>query len=226
MLNKASLLTMDSFLSSSLCTSQFTLNQMLGAMTSFNSCPEYIEEANLEELIAGNTNEGFVKVFEPGPVHHAWVDIFNQIDSALEHEHFSLTRHYKVTECMRQPPEELSQWCQGYLKGSQLTQSIWQEDFNLLDTIPDFKIGHDLVLECDACLNLIAMFADWEKALQANRDPELLKAQVLNICRSIEQGVVLFYQLGISFNEIKIDAIDFELLNIDNEIDNFIDLDV
>ena len=31
---------------------------MLGAMTSFISCPEYIEEANLEELIAGNTGEG------------------------------------------------------------------------------------------------------------------------------------------------------------------------
>jgi len=226
MLNKTSLLTMDSFLSSSLCTSQFTLNQMLGAMTSFISCPEYIEEANLEELIAGNTDEGFIKVFEPGPVHHAWIDIFNQIDTALEHDNFSLTSHYHVTDCMEQPSQQLSQWCQGYLKGTQLTQSIWQEDFNLLDTIPDFKKGHNLILECDACLNLIAMFADWDKALEANNEPKFLKSQVLNICSAIEQGVVLFYQLGISFNEIKIDAIDFDLLNIDKEIENLNDLGV
>jgi yecA family protein len=221
MLNKKSLLTMESFLTSSLCTSQLTLNQMLGAMTSFISCPEYIEEANLEELIVGNTDEGFIKVIEPGPVHHAWIDIFNQIDSALEHEHFSLTRHYQITDCMNQPPEQLSQWCEGYLKGSQLTQNIWQEDFNLLDTIPDFKKGHNLILECDACLNLISMFADWDRALKVNNNPELLKSQVLNICSSIDQGVALFYQLGISFNEIKIDVIDFDLLNIENlkEID-------
>ena len=107
----------------------------------------------------------------------------------------------------------MSQWCQGYLKGSQLTQSIWQEDFNLLDSIPDFKKGHNFILECDACLNLISMFADWDRALKVNNDPELVKSQVLNICNSIEQGVALFYQLGISFNEIKIDARDLEDIN-------------
>jgi len=217
---------MNTFLTSSLCTSDFTLDEMLGAMTSFISCPEYIEEANLEELIAGNTDAGFNKIYEPGPVHHAWVDIFNQIDSALASDCFSLSRHYKIIGEAHKPSEELSQWCKGYLKGSQLTQSIWQEDFSLLDAIPDFKKGHNLVLECDASLNLIAMFADWEKALKINDDPIALKNQVLNLCYSIEQGVSLFYQLGIAFNEIKIDEIDFDLLNIEKENDDNINFDI
>lgn len=226
MLNKSSLLTMNAFLVSGICTSDFTLNQMLGAMTSFISCPEYIEEANLEELIAGNTDEGFNTIFEPGPVHHAWIDIFNQIDTALTSERFSLSKHYGLSEYDVTPPELLSQWCQGYLKGTELTQSIWQEDFNLLDTIPDFKKGHNLILECDACLNLIAMFADWDKALEANNDPELLKSQVLKLCNSIEQGVILFYQLGIALNEIKIESIDIDLLAIDSEVESWIKLDI
>jgi len=217
MLNKSSLLTMDAFLLSSLCTSGFSLDQMLGAMTSFISCPEYIEEANLEELIAGNTQEGFNKIYEPGPIHHAWIDIFNQIDSALSENRFSLSKHYGLLDGAQKPTEQISQWCEGYLKGTQLTQSIWQEDFNLLDSIPDYKKGKDLVSECDATLNLIAMFSDWQKALKVNKDPKILQTQVFQICNSIEEGVVLFYQLGIAFNEIKIDASDFELVNIDEE---------
>jgi len=217
---------MNAFLASGICTSDFTLNQMLGAMTSFISCPEYIEEANLEELIAGNTDAGFNTIFEPGPVHHAWIDIFNQIDTALTSKRFSLSKHYGLSEHDLKPPEALSQWCQGYLKGTELTQSIWQEDFNLLDTIPNFQKGKNLTLECDASLNLIAMFADWEKALGANNDPELLKSQVLKLCNSIEQGIVLFYQLGIALNEIKIESTDIDLLAIDSEVESWIKLDI
>ncbi|PAJ73312.1 hypothetical protein CJF42_16460 [Pseudoalteromonas sp. NBT06-2] len=226
MLDKSSLLTMDSFFRSSFCTSEFTVDKMLGAMTSFISCPEYIEEANLEELIAGNTEVGFKQLFEPGSVHHALIDIFNEIDNALVNDRFSLVMHYNVDDSMQEPPAGLSQWCEGYLQGAQLTNGIWQEDFNLLDSIPDFKKGRNLAEECDACLNLIAMFADWQKALKINEDPILLKTQVLNLCCSIELGVCLFYQLGLALNQIKIESIDFGLFNIEKETDDVANLGV
>ncbi|SFD01065.1 UPF0149 family protein [Pseudoalteromonas denitrificans] len=200
------------------CTSGFTIDNMLGAMTCFISCPEYLEEANLEELIAGNAEEGFKQIYGPGPIHTAWVDIFNHIDTALSQGEFSLIKHYKLSTQDECPSLGLAQWCEGYIKGTQLTYSIWQEDFNLLDSIPHFRKGANLAKECDATLNLVAMFADWQKALELNENAHELKAQVMKICSSIELGVGLFYQLGCALSEIKLDVsdCDFELFEIDD----------
>ncbi len=215
MLDPICLNELKSLLQSEKCNTGFCIDTMLGAMTSFLSSPEYIEEANLEELVVGNIENGFKALFEGGEHHHAWITILNQLDQQLSENRFSLFKLYNIREDMKVPPNAFSKWCKGYLMGYKLNENAWQCEFELLYLAPENECMYEVAENCDATLNLIAIFADWQNSLTDQTQLENLKQNMLYLIGSIDQGVSLFYRVALLFENLKITPDEGDMIAIE-----------
>jgi len=200
--------TIKSFLASDKCTNNFTFDRMLGAMTSVLSCSEFVSEYELAELVVGNLDVGFEEISEEGDIRTAWLQIFNQLTEQLVTEEFSLTRLYSISDDAIAPPEEVAQWCDGYLQGYLLTQNIWEQDFDEMLSASEFDEAENIVEECEATLNFIATFASWQDALEQNKEPEKLQFHVLQIFETISESMMVTHKLSIMLEDLKLNSDD------------------
>jgi uncharacterized protein YecA (UPF0149 family) len=158
--------------------------------------------------VVGDLDVGFEEITEEGDIRTAWLQIFNQLTEQLVTEEFSLTRLYSISDNAIAPPEEVIQWCDGYLQGYLLTQNIWEQDFDEMLSASDFDEAENIAEECEATLNFIATFASWQGALELNKEPEKLQSHVLHIFETISESMIVIHKLSIMLEDLKLNSDD------------------
>ncbi len=91
------------------------------------------------------------------------------------------------------PSEELSHWCDGYLRAYWLTEEAWLEAYELLGS-EDFA---DLDEEHMAFLGIMEALADWDQALEKNENPDFLRSSLPLLFETIDETVVKMHRLAL-----------------------------
>lgn len=176
------------------------IHQLQGMITAFNSCPDYVSEADFIFEVMGECDDGLDQWFEEGELRTAWITCLNEIDEALALDTFSLDELYSVDNTTQAPSPEFRSWCDGYMRGVLLTEFRWKEIFETLNS----EELSGLKQEHESMLSLLACFEDWGQALKDNKDPERLKQGFLAMIKTLEGGVKFFHKLGLHMEEYQL----------------------
>ncbi len=200
--------TVKEFLASEYYTGDFNFDQLLGIIVATLSCSEYISDAEVAQLILGDSEQEFDLWFEDKNIRSAWVTIYNEYTEQLVAETFDLQELYPLAKDAIQPTQALSDWCDGYLHGYLLTEVIWLDDFDLLSGDPEFEQSQTIIDDCEACLNLMATFANWDGVLKESELSEQLQGSISEIYQALIKGCKIRHKLGLMLEDEKLDFED------------------
>ncbi len=173
------------------------LDEYLGALTAALSCPEYFRDGELAMVVLGEEYRDDHPWFEDEQVYSARIICENELNEALALDRFDLHQRYPHQVTDQKPSVQFSRWCHGYLLGYLLTEEVWQEAFEFLDTegLGDTQENHQ------GLLTLLAAMADWQVALADAKDPQKLANGFGEALDAIIDGVKITYQLAALLEE-------------------------
>nr|WP_199915579.1 SEC-C metal-binding domain-containing protein [Saccharobesus litoralis] len=203
---------MEDFFQSDNCTSGFNFDMYIGALTSNLCCSSHCDEFEYGEIIVGNKGQAYQELTDydnPTPFRLANVSISNDLGDLLYDKQINFVKSYPHAENSESPSQNFTDWCIGFTKMQQLTESHWYDDFDLLAEIPDFDKADDMIGECQSLFMLADLLADFEKALSEHEDPQKLKLGLYQAYGAVAEGVYTLHTLGMMLEELKLELAEF-----------------
>jgi yecA family protein len=170
----------------------FNLHQFRGGMVAIHSCPKYVSEADLGFLALGDDEKGVSQWFDDEKIRIAWVTCMNETSEALAMGRFTLKDCYAIEESATAPDEELSHWCDGYLQAYELTEEAWVDACELLASGEFTELDEEHM----AFLGLLAVLAEWDQALDENKDPEHLRRSFPVLYATVDEAIIKMHHLA------------------------------
>lgn len=183
------------------------IHQFLGMVVAVESCPSCISDVDVGFEVLGDDSAGLDQWFDQGELRMAWVALYNELGQSLYDKAFDLAALYAVAEDERGPSRELSDWCDGYLRGYMLSQAEWDEVYEA-DADDKGSVKDDHL----ALLSLLAAFEDWPAALADNPNPERLQQSFAHMVSVANEGVAQFHGLALALEAARLgeDASEYE----------------
>lgn len=178
----------------------FNRYQLQGAFASTLSCPEAISDIDVGLMVLDDDEKGANEWFSlDGELRKAWVSLSNDMSEALAMEKFSLYEVLALPLDIREPTEALRQWCDGYLRGYLLSESIWIEAYEELK--PHDSRFVEMEEEHLAFLGMVTALAEWEKTLEQNENPARLQQNFPELLEGINGCVGQFHALALALED-------------------------
>ncbi len=165
------------------------IDQFLGAMVAVLVCPE---DAGLGDIVLGDDPEGERLWFGDADIRTAWIVCASELRESLAAERFSLENYYPLAMMAEAPTQAFSDWCDGYLRGSVLTEQAWAEAH-------EFLVSEDIegmAQEHETFLSLLACFADWPQALADNDHPDKLVKDIPMLFKACSPAIATAYGIA------------------------------
>ena len=178
----------------------FNRYQLMGAFAATLSCPEAISDIDVGLLVLADDEEAANAWFAlDGDLRRAWVGLSNDMSDALAQESYSLYEALALPIDISEPTEPLRQWCDGYMQGYLLSETIWIEAYEELK--PHDSRFIEMEEEHLAFLGMVTALSDWEKTLADNENPARLQQNFPELLAGINGCMGQFHALALALED-------------------------